>query len=96
MSVGLLLFAIAQSKKGVSQHSPVISSNGALAGVLWQINGSTLGAYDATTLVRLYTSSQALNQRDVPPPLPHFANIMITNGKVYLGSNSVLVVYGLL
>ena len=87
---------LAQSKKVAGGHSPVISSNGGSAGVLWQLDGSTLDAYDSTTLVRVYESSQAPNKRDVLPPLPHFANIMVANGKVYVGTNNSLVVFGLL
>ena len=87
---------LAQSKKVAAGHSPVISSNGTSAGVLWQLDGSSLNAFDASTLVTLYASSQAPDKRDVLPPLPHFANIMVVNGKVYVGTNNSLVVYGLL
>ncbi|MGO8986440.1 MAG: hypothetical protein ACLQFM_16790 [Terriglobales bacterium] len=78
----------AQSKKVDSGHSPVISANGNTDGVLWLITGATLSAFDATTLARLYT--------DALPPLPHFANQVVANGKVYIGSNNSVVVYGLL
>jgi hypothetical protein len=87
---------IAQSRKVAGGHSPVISSNGNSAGVLWQLNGQDLAAFDATTLVRLYMSSQAPDQRDELPPLPHFANMLVVNGRLYIGSNNSLVVYGLL
>jgi hypothetical protein len=87
---------LAQSKKVAAGHSPVISSNGTSAGVLWQLNGSTLAAFDASTLVMLYASTQAPNERDVLPSLPHFANLMVVNGKVYVGTNNSFVVYGLL
>lgn len=85
----------AQSQQGTGQHSPVISANGNTSGVLWQINGSILTAYDALTLKRLYTSSQN-KTRDALPDLPHFANLIVVNGKVYVGTNSTLEVYGLL
>jgi hypothetical protein len=86
----------AQSKKVTNGHSPVISANGSTAGVLWQILGSaSLAAFDATTLVRLYSSGQAPNNRDQLPTLPHFANLVVANGKVYVGANNSLVVYGL-
>jgi hypothetical protein len=87
---------LAQSKKVAAGHSPVISSNGTSAGVLWQFDGSTLNAFDASTLVTLYASTQAPNKRDVLPSLPHFANLMVANGKVYVGTNDSLVVYGFL
>jgi hypothetical protein len=78
----------ALSKKVDSGHSPVISANGNTAGVLWQITGATLSAFNATTLTRLYNSKL--------PPAPHFANILVANGKVYVGTNSSVVAYGLL
>jgi hypothetical protein len=94
---GLLAKApFAQSKKVDSGHSPVISANGTTAGILWQLTGNTLAAFDATTLVRLYMTSQAPSNRDVLPTLPHFANEIVANGKVYVGTNDSLVVYGLL
>jgi len=77
----------AQSKKVDSGHSPVISANGNTAGVLWQITGASLAAFDALTLERLYYSNL--------PSLPHFANVMVANGKVYIGTNDSLVAYGL-
>jgi hypothetical protein len=80
----------AQSKKVDSGHSPVVSANGTTVGtgILWQITGQSLAAFDAATLVRLYTN--------VLPKVPHFANVMVDNGKVYVGTNTSLVVYGLL
>jgi hypothetical protein len=87
---------VAQSKKSTSGHSPVISANGTASGVLWQLNGQTLTAYDATSLATLYASGQDKGGRDLLPPLPHFANIMVANGKLYVGTNNSLVVYGLL
>jgi hypothetical protein len=86
----------AQSKKVDSGHSPVISANGNSSGVLWQITGGSLSAFDAATLVRLYNDGQAPLKRDVLPPVPHFANQMVMNGKVYVGTNDSLVVFGLL
>ena len=85
----------AHSRQGAGQHSPVISANGNTSGVLWQINGSNLTAYDALTLQRLYSSSQDKSGRDALPTLPHYANFMVANGKVYVGTNSSLAVYGL-
>lgn len=86
----------AASKKIANGHSPVISANGTAAGVLWQIVGTTLVALDANTLVKLYGSTQAPNQRDALPTLPHFANLLVANGKVYVGTNTSLVAFGLL
>jgi hypothetical protein len=62
---------------------------------LWQINSSNLTAYDATTLAQLYSTSQT-SGRDTLPAMPHFSQIMVANGKVYLGTNSGITVLGLL
>ena len=86
----------AQSKKVDTGHSPVISANGNTSGILWELTGGSLTAFDAITLLRLYSSIQAPNARDALPPLPHFANQVVANGKVYVGTNNSLVVYGLL
>jgi len=84
----------AQSVKTDNGHSPIVTSNGTNSALLWQISGSILGAYDAHTLKRLYASSTAPNYRDKIPPLPHFANFVVANGKVYVGTNNSLVVFG--
>jgi hypothetical protein len=87
---------LAQSKRVASGHSPIISSNGTSNGLLWQLDGNALQAFDALSLERIYSSDQAVNSRDVLPALPHFANMMVVNGKLYVGTNNSLVVYGLL
>jgi hypothetical protein len=76
-------------------HSPVLTSAGTANGILWQINGSNLTAYNATTLARLYVTSQT-NGRDTLPPLPHYSQLMVVNGKVYVGTTSGITVLGLL
>ena len=86
---------IAQSAKVGGGHSPVLSSNAASNGVLWQINGRYLAAYNAVTLQEIYDASQT-GGRDALPTLPHFAQLIEVNGKVYFGTNSSLVVFGLL
>jgi hypothetical protein len=59
-------------------------------------NSPYLLAFDARTLVKLYGSGQARAGRDALPPVPHFANLVVANGKVYVGTNNSLVVFGLL
>ena len=86
----------AQSKHGTNGHSPVLSANGNNDGILWQLTGIYLLALDAKTLGKLYGSSQARGNRDALPALPHFANLVVANGKVYVGTNNSLVVFGLL
>jgi hypothetical protein len=84
-----------ESLRAAGEHSPVISASGNTSGILWQLNHENLTAYDALTLKKLYTSKDADNQRDVLPALPHFANFVVVNGKLYVGTNSSLAAFGL-
>ncbi|MFZ0361017.1 MAG: hypothetical protein WAL58_11315, partial [Terriglobales bacterium] len=86
----------AQSQKVDSGHSPVISANGTTAGVLWQLTGGALSAFNANTLVKLYGSGEAADHRDDLSAIPHFANLVVANGKVYVGTLNSVVAYGLL
>jgi subtilase family serine protease len=74
----------------------ILTANGSSNGILWFINGKSLWALDAITLNTLYTSDQAANGRDTVPPLAHFATPIAANGKVFIGTQNSLVVYGLL
>ncbi|HWO35949.1 MAG TPA: hypothetical protein VNO32_44735, partial [Candidatus Acidoferrum sp.] len=74
----------------------MITANGNSNGILWFMNGNSFGAMDAGTLNLLYTTSQAANGRDAVPPLAHFANPIAADGKVFIGTQNSLVVYGLL
>jgi len=85
----------ARSKKVASGHSPIVSANGVSGGILWQLNGKNLCAFDAITLAMLYQSSKNKG-RDQLLNLPHFANIMVNNGKLYVGTSNSLDVFGLL
>jgi hypothetical protein len=85
----------AQSKNVGGGHSPVISANGTTAGIVWQINGQFMMALNAITLQKIYGTSQAAGGRDLLPTLPHFANLVVANGKVYVGTKTSLVVFGL-
>jgi hypothetical protein len=86
---------VAQTPAQAGGHSPIITSAGTANGILWQINGTNLSAYNATTLVQLYATSQT-NGRDTLPSMPHFAQLMIVNGKLYIGTNNGIAVLGLL
>lgn len=77
---------------------PSLSANGATNGLLWiPINPAKpfLAAYDATSLIELYSSNQNLSRDSLGSLLPHFITPMVANGKVYVGTQSSLVVYGL-
>jgi hypothetical protein len=73
----------------------IITANGNSNGILW-FTGSSLWAMDAASLNTLYTSDQAANGRDTLPPLAHFATPIAADGKVFVGTQNSLVVYGLL
>jgi hypothetical protein len=77
---------------------PVISANGSSNGIVWLVrnvsNVPLLSAYDASRLVLLYDSSMAAG-RDTLGTVGHFATPTIANGKVFAGTQTQLVVYGL-
>jgi hypothetical protein len=80
--------------------TPVVSANGTTNGIVWMVRipGSStalLSAWNASTLgAEIYDSSQA-GSRDTLTPVAHFATPSIANGKVYVGTQTQLVVYGL-
>ena len=80
--------------------TPSISSNGTSNGILWAVDNSNpavLYAYDATDLTKeLYDSSQAAAGRDQFGPGNKYITPMIVNGKVYVGMQTGVAVFGLL
>lgn len=75
----------------------LITSNGTTNGIVWDLSGSgELWAMDAQALSLLYTSNQAANGRDIVPAAAHFATPIVADGKVFIGTQTSLVVYGLL
>ncbi len=84
--------------------SPVVSSNGTVGGILWAIRSdgytsnspAILYAYDATNAANLlYTSAQNAT-RDAAGKAVKMTVPMVVNGKVYLGAQGEVDVYGLL
>ena len=86
--------------------SPMISANGSSAGIVWTIENSNpqspdktgtaaiLHAYNATNLAtELYNSTQVASDAAGLPV--KFAIPVVANGKVYVGTQSAVVVYGL-
>jgi hypothetical protein len=76
---------------------PTISASGTSNGIVWTLGGAVLYAFDATSLNTLYASNQAANHRDgFTAPGSSFITPMVANQRVYLGTKSSVVVFGLL
>jgi hypothetical protein len=111
MSGGILAASpsAAQSpeKLGPQGATPVISSNGTSNAILWLIDSSgalattngpaILRAYDPNNLSNeIYNSGMAAASRDMAGLAVKFTVPTVANGKVYVGTQSELDVYGLL
>lgn len=97
----LLSSPVAQTKQAFPYPgaTPSITTNAGQNAILWataNTNPAVLFAFSARTLQLLYNSNQAANGRD------HFGNgnkyitPMITHGKVYVGTQNGVGVFGLL
>ena len=83
---------------GYPGTTPSVSANGTTNGIVWAVenSGAILFAFDATNLSqKLYDSNQAAGNRD------HFSGNkfitpMVANGKVYVGTQTSVAVFGLL
>jgi outer membrane protein assembly factor BamB len=80
--------------------SPAISANGTSNGILWaheNTSPAVLHAYDAGNLANeLYNSAQAANGRDQFGAGNKFITPVIADGKVFIGTQSGVAVFGLL
>ena len=80
--------------------TPSVSANGTSNGIVWAVENSTpavLHAYDANNLAtELYNSNQAPSARDQFGAGNKFMAPTIVNGKVYVGTQNSVAVFGLL
>jgi outer membrane protein assembly factor BamB len=78
--------------------TPSISASGTSNGIVWAVentNPAVLHAYDATNLAtEIYNSSQAGNSRDSFGAGNKFITPTIANGRVYVGTQTGLAVFG--
>jgi hypothetical protein len=84
---------------GYPGATPSISANGTNNGIVWAVQSASPGvlrAYDATNLTtELYNSNQAANGRDQFADNKYVTPV-VANGKVYVGTPTSVVVFGLL
>jgi len=76
---------------------PSISANGSNNGILWIVrnpSGPMLSAFNASNLLELYNSTM-VSGRDTLSAPAHFIAPTISKGKVYVGTQTQLVAYGL-
>jgi hypothetical protein len=108
----LKAFAVTKAQLGTSPSSQSthqfgtngavasISANGTSNGIVWALDrgAGTLFAYDATNLTKeLYDSNQAASGRDHFSAVGgHFITPMVVNGRVYIGTQTSVAVFGLL
>ncbi|HZU43767.1 MAG TPA: hypothetical protein VE994_13905 [Terriglobales bacterium] len=103
---GLLTTSPVALSQNVFNHQgaqPVVSANGTSKGIMWAVervpsqqNGGILHAYDATNVANeLYNSNQA-GSRDLFGEPTKFTVPTIINGKVYVGTQNGVAVFGLL
>ena len=79
--------------------SPAISANGTSNGIVWACqssNPAVLYAFDAGSLATLYSSSQAAGNRDQFGAGTKFIVPTIADGKVFMGAQTGVAVFGLL
>jgi hypothetical protein len=90
---------------GFPGPTPAISANGNTNGIVWAIDSSqsatpgpaVLHAYDATNVANeFWSSSQDSNNRDMAGNAVKFTVPTVANGKVYIGTQTEVDVYGLL
>jgi hypothetical protein len=76
---------------------PSISANGVSNGIVWALASNVLYAFDASSLTTLYASNQAASHRDsFTATGASFITPMVANQRLYFGTQSTIVAFGLL
>lgn len=86
---------------GTAGATPVISANGTSTAILWALDtaasgGPVLHAYSATNLATELYNSTTQASRDAVGAVSEHSVPVVANGKVYIGTESGLDVFGLL
>jgi hypothetical protein len=89
---------------GYPGTSPALSSDGGVHRIVWALDVSgfatsapaILHAYRGYSLAEIYNSAEAPDSRDTAGPAVKFTVPTVANGKVYVGTQTELDVYGLL
>ncbi len=89
---------------GFPGATPVVSSNGTSNGIVWAVQTDAyvssgpaiLHAYNANNVSILLYDSNLTNGRDTLGPAVKFVVPVVTNGKVYVGTQKEVDVFGLL
>jgi len=78
--------------------NPMISANGTADGIVWgqDVSGRVLYAFDASNLANQLYASSTNSTRDQPAPPVKMTVPTIANGRVYVGGQNAVSVYGLL
>jgi hypothetical protein len=94
--LGTTPFAKGPEVYGFPGGEPVVTANAVGSGIVWAVeHAGVLRAYDATNVAReLYNSNQNSGRDSLGTPTK-FAPVLVINGRVYVGTHSRLVVYGL-
>jgi hypothetical protein len=89
---------------GFPGATPVVSSNGTTNGIVWAAETDAYGssgpailrAYNATNVANLLYASNLTSNPDTLGPAVKFVVPVVTNGKVYVGAQKEVDVFGLL
>ena len=107
LSNGLLStfpFSESPTKNYYPGATPSVSANGNARGLVWVLetdgyaksNAAILHVYPASNLANELYNSKMNSSRDSAGPAVKFAVPTVANGKVYVGAQSQLNIYGLL